>query len=67
VSPTDALGFAARIVELALDIRRRRTLAQHARVAAESRDARIENELLLQHYAELIAPTRDPVASSCAA
>ena len=66
VPPTDALGFAARIVELALDTRRRRKLAEHARLAAEARDIRIENEVLLQHYAELI-DTPDPVASSCAA
>jgi len=53
VPPHDAQGFCDAIVALALDAPRRRTLARAARLTAEGRNSRVENEELLRQYAAL--------------
>jgi glycosyltransferase involved in cell wall biosynthesis len=53
VPPHDAQGFCDAIVALVLDVPRRRTLARAARLTAEGRDVRTENEELLRQYAAL--------------
>lgn len=65
VPPHDAQGFRDAIVDLALDPARRRTLARAARLTAETRDVRSENDELLRQYAAL---TRTGIAvKPCAA
>jgi glycosyltransferase involved in cell wall biosynthesis len=53
VPPHDAQGFRDAIVDLVLDPARRRTLARAARLTAETRDVRAENDELLRQYAAL--------------
>ena len=54
VPPDDTLGFAARIVELAMDVTRRRQIGARARESTLARDIRPENEVLFRQYAELL-------------
>jgi glycosyltransferase involved in cell wall biosynthesis len=53
VAPDDSAGFAARIIELAINAARRRELATQARATALPRDVAAENAELLRQYAEL--------------
>ena len=54
VPPDDALGFAARIVQLAMDPNRRRSMGERARATALTRDVETENEDLIRQYAEIV-------------
>jgi len=53
VPPHDASGFGDAIVALALDPPRRRAMGRAARLTAEGRDVRTENQELLRQYAAL--------------
>ncbi|MGH7427083.1 MAG: glycosyltransferase family 4 protein, partial [Candidatus Methylomirabilaceae bacterium] len=53
VPPHDAQGFCDAIVDLTRDAARRRTLARAARLTAEGRNVRVENDELLRQYAAL--------------
>jgi glycosyltransferase involved in cell wall biosynthesis len=53
VAPHDAAGFGDAIVALALDAPRRRAMGRAARLTAEGRDVRIENQEVLRQYAAL--------------
>ena len=69
VSPADYMGFAARIVDLAINTAKRRQMGVHARQTAELRDTKAENAELIRQYAQLAGIRTESVTAeaSCAA
>jgi glycosyltransferase involved in cell wall biosynthesis len=66
VPPHDATGFAAAILALVADPRRRDDLGRHARLAAAARDVVPENLALLEQYATVVNDVH-PGVVTCAA
>jgi glycosyltransferase involved in cell wall biosynthesis len=66
VPPGDARGFAAAIVELAMEADRRRALGRAARAVAETRDARRELRELIELYRSLVHASAPEAACTAA-
>jgi glycosyltransferase involved in cell wall biosynthesis len=65
--PTDARAFAAHIVELVMEQDRRRTLAGGARQFALTRDAALEDQVLLDQYRAAARRAAPSAEIECAA